>query len=74
MLTPLPEDCETFTVALLLNPWYDAVTFTADPVPTAIARPLELTVTTLVSPENQVDDEVTLLVVPFAYVAVAVNC
>ena len=67
-------DCETFTVALLVNPWNDAVTLVAGPVPTAMAKPLDVTVTSLVFPEVQVADDVTFPVVPFEYVAVAVNC
>jgi hypothetical protein len=47
---------------------------TPDPVATPVANPLELTVTTVASAEDQVADEVTFAVVPFAYVAVATNC
>jgi hypothetical protein len=66
MLTALPAACETFTVALPLNPPNDAVTLVACPVPSATARPLEFTVTTLVFPEDQLADDVTVAVVPFA--------
>src|SRR5215467_13079766 len=74
MLAPLLDDFETFTVALPLNPSNDAVTLVAGPAPTAIAKPVALTVTTFVFPEDHEDDDVTLPVDPFAYVAVAVNC
>jgi hypothetical protein len=66
MLAPLFDDCETLTVALLLNPSNEAVTLVAGPVPTAIAKPVELTVTTFVLLDDQVDDNVTLPVDPFA--------